>query len=41
MAGHRFPSTTERYKPTNLKELLGAVERFHPMGWTDNKSQTR
>ncbi|MBO6516839.1 MAG: tyrosine-type recombinase/integrase [Bacteroidia bacterium] len=28
-AGHRFPSTTERYKPQDLSELKEAVEKWH------------
>lgn len=31
-AGHRYASTTERYMPSDLSELKGALERFHPLG---------
>lgn len=30
-AGHKYPSTTERYKPTNEGELQTAIERYHPL----------
>ncbi|MBI1289512.1 MAG: tyrosine-type recombinase/integrase [Flavobacteriales bacterium] len=32
MAGHRFPSTTEGYRPTDLGQLSDAIGRFHPLG---------
>jgi len=28
-AGHKYPSTTERYKPEDLSDLKDAVERWH------------
>jgi len=31
-AGHKYPSTTERYRPTDLNALNEAVMRFHPLG---------
>ena len=31
MAGHRFPSTTEGYRPTDMEELSNAIGRFHPL----------
>lgn len=31
-AGHKWPSTTECYKPTDLTELKAAMDRFHPLG---------
>jgi integrase/recombinase XerD len=30
-AGHYYASTTERYQPTDLSKLEGALERFHPL----------
>ena len=30
-AGHRYISSTERYRETNLQELRQAVARFHPL----------
>jgi integrase/recombinase XerD len=30
-AGHHYASTTERYRPTDLSRLKGAMERFHPL----------
>lgn len=32
MAGHKYPSTTEIYRPTDLTAMLNAVEQFHPLG---------
>ena len=32
MAGHRFPSTTEGYRPADLGQLTDAIGRFHPLG---------
>ena len=32
MAGHKFASTTERYKPKDLGPLSDSVDRFHPLG---------
>lgn len=31
-AGHRKPSTTEKYRQTNLEELRLAVNQYHPLG---------
>lgn len=31
-AGHHYASTTERYKPTDLSTLQGALDQFHPLG---------
>lgn len=31
-AGHRKPSTTEKYKQTQVEELKAAVMKFHPLG---------
>lgn len=31
MAGHRYVSSTERYRESNLEELKEALSRFHPM----------
>ncbi|MXV14161.1 tyrosine-type recombinase/integrase [Hufsiella ginkgonis] len=31
MAGHRYVSSTERYKTTNLEDLKEALNKFHPM----------
>jgi len=30
-AGHKYPSTTERYKQSNVDELKNAVNNYHPM----------
>ena len=30
-AGHKYPSTTERYKQTSLEELKREIDRYHPM----------
>jgi integrase/recombinase XerD len=35
-AGHAWISTTEGYRETELAELKRAVERFHPLGNTDD-----
>lgn len=32
MAGHRYVSSTERYKANNTEELAADIERFHPLG---------
>jgi integrase/recombinase XerD len=31
MAGHKYPSTTERYQQSRVEELKAAVLRYHPM----------
>lgn len=31
MAGHRYVSSTERYKTTNLEDLKEALAKFHPL----------
>lgn len=31
MAGHRYVSSTERYRESNLEELKDALTRFHPL----------
>jgi integrase/recombinase XerD len=30
-AGHKYPSTTERYKQSEIETLQAAVNRYHPM----------
>lgn len=30
-AGHRYPSTTEKYKQTHVEALQTAIERYHPL----------
>lgn len=30
-AGHRYPSSTERYKQNNVEELKAALEKYHPL----------
>ncbi len=30
-AGHKYPSTTERYRPSGTQTLKAAVEKFHPI----------
>lgn len=30
-AGHKYPSSTERYRATGIEELKGAVEKYHPL----------
>ena len=30
-AGHKYPSTTERYRPTGTQTLKAAIETFHPI----------
>ena len=30
-AGHKYPSTTERYKQNNVQELQEALKKYHPM----------
>lgn len=32
MAGHKYPSTTESYKPNDLEELKSSIGKFHPLG---------
>ena len=32
LAGHKWPSTTERYKPVDLSDLKAALEQFFPLG---------
>lgn len=32
LAGHKWPSTTERYKPVDLSDLKVALEQFFPLG---------
>jgi integrase/recombinase XerD len=32
MAGHKYPSTTEAYQPTDLEALKSSIGRFHPLG---------
>ena len=32
MAGHRFPSATDRYKSINVEEKRKWVNQFHPLG---------
>ena len=32
MAGHKYPSTTEAYKPQDLEALKSSIVRFHPLG---------
>lgn len=32
MAGHRYVSSTERYKANNTEELAADIQRFHPLG---------
>jgi integrase/recombinase XerD len=29
-AGHKYPSTTEKYKQTNVEELKSALQKYHP-----------
>jgi integrase/recombinase XerD len=31
-AGHKKPSSTERYRQTGLEELKAAVMKYHPLG---------
>jgi integrase/recombinase XerD len=31
MAGHKYPSTTERYRQTGVEELKAAVMKYHPL----------
>jgi integrase/recombinase XerD len=31
LAGHRYVSSTERYSQENLKELVKALESYHPL----------
>ena len=31
-AGHKYPSTTEKYRGTDSERLKAEVERYHPMG---------
>jgi integrase/recombinase XerD len=31
-AGHKNPSSTERYRQTGLEELKAAVQKHHPLG---------
>ncbi len=31
-AGHKYPSSTERYKQSQIEELKAAVLRYHPFG---------
>jgi integrase/recombinase XerD len=31
IAGHKYPSTTEVYRPTDLGQLKNAIGRFHPV----------
>ena len=30
-AGHKYPSTTERYRQTGIEQLQQAIERHHPL----------
>ena len=30
-AGHKYPSTTEKYKQTNVEALKTAVNQYHPI----------
>ncbi|MBX9850584.1 MAG: tyrosine-type recombinase/integrase [Cytophagaceae bacterium] len=30
-AGHKYPSTTERYKQTNVEALKMAISIYHPI----------
>lgn len=29
--GHKYPSSTERYKPQTSEELKAAIEKYHPL----------
>jgi integrase/recombinase XerD len=31
-AGHKYPSTTERYRQSRIEELKAAVQKYHPFG---------
>ena len=31
LAGHKYPSSTERYRQTNLERLKESIEKFHPL----------
>ncbi|CAM4113381.1 hypothetical protein SAMN06265348_103289 [Pedobacter westerhofensis] len=31
MAGHRYVSSTERYKTNDLEDLKDALQKFHPL----------
>jgi len=31
MAGHRFVSSTERYRTDNLEDLQKELEKYHPL----------
>jgi integrase/recombinase XerD len=30
-AGHKYPSSTERYKQSQVEALKAAIEQYHPM----------
>lgn len=30
-AGHKYPSTTEKYKQTNVEALKTAIQSYHPI----------
>jgi integrase/recombinase XerD len=30
-AGHKYPSTTERYRQTGIEELKAGIEKYHPL----------
>ncbi len=31
-AGHKYPSTTERYRQSAIETLKAAIEKYHPIG---------
>lgn len=31
-AGHKYPSTTEKYKQTEVEELKSQILKYHPLG---------
>ncbi|MEN8119752.1 MAG: tyrosine-type recombinase/integrase [Bacteroidota bacterium] len=30
-AGHKYPSTTEKYRQTGIEELKAGIEKYHPL----------
>ncbi|WP_394366573.1 tyrosine-type recombinase/integrase [Cyclobacterium salsum] len=30
--GHKYPSSTEKYKQSGMEELKAAAQKFHPLG---------
>jgi site-specific recombinase XerD len=36
-AGHKKPSATEKYRPTNLEKLRSSIEKYHPLNKKEQK----